>query len=1363
MSEPKNPNPKALRPASPTLQQPPTPTTSTTANTNPKATSITPTRRDPHQQAVSAAERRKVIDSLHLEIPQDLPIASQAETITTLLRQHSTIVVCGETGSGKSTQLPKLCLAAGLGTTGFIGHTQPRRLAAQSIATRLAEELSSSVGQLVGYKIRFNDETSPQTLVKLMTDGILLAETQSDRELDAYDAIIIDEAHERSLNIDFLLGYLKRLRERRPRLRTIITSATIDAERFAEHFADENGPAPIVTVEGRSYPVEVRYQPWEDLSTSDQVPSQSNFDDKNYDIARHVIAGIEEVMTCGPGDILVFLPTERDIREVSHRTAGHFKRQGRAGQIDLLPLYARLPQSEQTKIFNPTGHNRRIVFATNVAESSLTVPGIRYVVDTGLARISRYNPRSKVQRLPIEPVSQASARQRSGRCGRVAAGVCVRLFSEQDFESRDTYTTPEIRRTSLASVILQTKILNLGEVDQFPFLDPPRPDAIREGYRTLFEIGALDDHRNLTPIGRQLGRLPVDPRVGRMILAAAESNVLPEILVIAAALEIQDPRERPPEKKQAADEAQAIFQDSSSDFLSYLKLWHFYHRQKEQLSRSQLQKACRSRFLSFQRMRQWGDVYRQLRDMVRSLKSYKSLKIGEPRIEWIDDDGAATLRGKETPRIVNEDRYRSIHQALLSGLLSGVAMATDKNEYLGAGNLKLFLWPGSGVFASKPKWIVAAELVETSKQFARCVARIQPEWIEAVGKHVVKRSYGDPYWSEKKSGAFCYERVNLFGLPIVLRRPVPLAPIDPVTARTLMIEHGLVEQAMPTRARCVTHNRKLRETITLLAAKTRRRDLVVDPYTVRNFYEHRLPSSVIDRATLERWDRDIPIPSWAKQLGDTDRLVAWLENPPPIEPSDNETPYLRPEILTGEFSIEVAPEAFPDTLDLGETKLPLSYRYEPGAKDDGVSITVPQVALAQVSDQKLGWLVPGLIEEKIIALIKALPKRIRRNLVPALDTAKTVVSELQKDYGQVPFMPAVCEALSRHAEMPVQQTDFDQTKLPEHLQFHVKVVDDSGRSVAEGRSVSEVRTQLNLVAPEDETPSDQPIADAEFDRDGLTSFDFEELPVEIVRKRGGVQVAQFPTIVDRGSSVDLRVMTDRRAAEQTARTGLMRLYAIAERREIRSQIRWLPELEKSRLLMAHTIPSANFEQQLCDLLARRAFVESEPLVRTRTEFERRREDRGRRIAIATQDIAVWLPKLATAIHAVRSRMEGSKTPQFRHAYEDAELQAQRLLAPGFLTDTAWQWLEHYPRYFQAIDYRLDKLRSGAGPKDQELTQVVHDLWSRYEQAAQADSDAKHAAASEARWMIEELRVSFFAQPLGTAVKVSPQRIEKLLT
>ncbi|MCH1441545.1 MAG: ATP-dependent RNA helicase HrpA, partial [Rubripirellula sp.] len=661
-----------------------------------------------------------------IEYSDELPISQHRDELIELIRSRQVIVVCGETGSGKSTQLPKILLESGLGRKAMIGHTQPRRLAARSIATRLAEELQTPLGELVGYQVRFGDQTSERSLVKSMTDGILLAETQSDHFLDAYDAIIIDEAHERSLNIDFLLGFLRRLQGKRSDLKIVITSATIDADRFSEHFSDELGPAPIVNVEGRGFPVEMVYLPWEEVVADEtRVP----------DLSQHVIKGIETAERSGPGDMLVFLPTERDIREVSHRVGSHYHRLGMEKQVDLLPLYARLPQSEQQRIFHPQGGKRRIIFATNVAESSLTVPGIRYVIDSGTARISRYSARSKMQRLPIEPVSRASADQRAGRCGRIGPGVCIRLYSQEDYESRDEFTTPEIRRTNLASVVLQTKTLKLGKLEEFPLLDPPRSEAIREGIRTLFELGALDTKQQLTDIGRQLGRFPVDPRVGRMILAADENGVLPEVLPIAAALEIQDPRDRPPEKKQAADEAHAAFIDSRSDFLSYLRLWRYYEQARSDHSRNKLTRVLRKQFLSPNRMREWSDVYRQLKEMAASAGSHRSKNrrrsIGT--IQYSDDQ----------TRIVDDDRYAAIHQSLMTGLLSGIAMAGEKNEYNGAGGLKLFLWPGSGVSNTKPKWVIAGELVETSRQFARTVARIDPAWIEKIAGHLLKRSHQD--------------------------------------------------------------------------------------------------------------------------------------------------------------------------------------------------------------------------------------------------------------------------------------------------------------------------------------------------------------------------------------------------------------------------------------------------------------------------------------------------------------------------------------------------------------------------------------------------------------------------------------------
>jgi len=855
--------------------------------------------------------------------------------------------------------------------------------------------------------------------------------------------------------------------------------------------------------------------------------------------------------------------------------------------------------------------------------------------------------------------------------------------------------------------------------------------------------------------------MPVDPRVGRIILAGHEHGVLPEILVIAAALEIQDPRERPPEKRQAADEAQTIFQDPKSDFLSLLRLWKFYHQQRENLSRNRLEKACRSRFLSPTRLREWADIYRQLRELAGSLEPRshgqprkRSAPIGQPRVDvnWDDAEQA----------ILNEDRYRSIHQALLAGLLSGSALRGDKHEYTGAGGLKLSLWPGSGVFGAKPKWIVAAELLETSKQYARCVASIQPEWLEIVGQHLVKRTYSDPHWSDRQGGAFCYERVSLFGLPVVSGRRVPLAPIDPTTSRELLIEQGLVERKLPTRARCVTHNRRLRDAISDLAAKTRSRDLVIDDFTILHFYQDRLPPDVLDRATLERWDRDLPIPAWSKQLGDADRLSRWLESPPSGDAA-RDTPYMRPEDLLRGEATPLEPAAFPSALDIGQTQLPLDYRFEPGAEDDGITVTVPQAALSQISDHRLGWLVPGLLEEKIAALIKALPKRIRRNLVPAAETARRVRDELRESAGQIPFMPSLCAALSRHAEMSIEETDFDQTKLAPHFRFHVRVVDDAGRAVASGRSIGEVRSQLHLDPESTPQAATEHVEqrDADLDRDGLKDFEIDELPEEVVRQRGGVQVAQYPALIDRGESVDVRVFADRGAAEIATRQGLMRLFAIAERKVLRGQVRWLPEVERSRLLMAHALPSDQFNAQLTDLLARRAFVDGEPLVRTPDAFTAKRQERGRRIAIATQDVATWLPKLATAIHAVRVVLETAQAPALKAAIGDVNEQLQRLLQPGFMQTTPWEWLQHYPRYFTAVEYRLDKVRSGAANKDRELTATVNDLWQGYLGMLENDQ-ADQGKAAEVRWLIEELRVSLFAQPLGTAVKVSPTRIEKML-
>ncbi len=1308
-------------------------------------------------ESVQQYETRKAAKP-RLEYPSDLPISGYRDELVQLISERQVIVVCGETGSGKSTQLPKICLQAGLGREAMIGHTQPRRLAARSIASRLAEELDTPLGKWVGYQVRFGDHTGPETLIKLMTDGILLAETLSDRCLDSYDAIIIDEAHERSLNIDFLLGYLRQLQGKRPDLKIIITSATIDAERFAQHFGDESGPAPIVTVEGRGYPVEIRYLPWQevtgDFSPTNEHPSSLASKDvpRGYDLSRHVIAGVDSISRIGTGDALVFLPTERDIREVSHRVAGHFKRLGIANRVDLLPLYARLPQAEQQRIFQPGAGKRRIIFATNVAESSLTVPGIRYVIDAGTARISRYSPRSKLQRLPIEAISRASADQRSGRCGRLGPGVCVRLYSADDYLSREAYTTPEIRRTNLASVVLQTKTLGLGKLEDFPLLDPPRPETIREGIRTLVELGALDDRQELTEIGWKLGRLPVDPRVGRILLAADENGSLAEVLPIAAALEIPDPRDRPPDRRQAADEAHKLFADPRSDFLAYLRLWRFYQQARSQHSRNQLTRVLRKHFLSPTRMREWADVYRQLREMSLTVRGNQRDKGTIGKIRFCDDD----------QKLVDDDRYAAIHQALLAGLLSGIAMAGDKNEYTGAGGLKLFLWPGSGVFATKPKWIVAAELIETAKQYARTVAQIQPQWIEHVGAHLLKRSHSDPHWSTKAGGAFCYEKLSLFGLPVVARRRVPLPAIDPATARDLLIESGLAEQGLRTTARFVRHNRQLTEAIAQLAAKTRRRDLVVDAYLIARFYQTRLPADVCDRGRLEKFDRGLAEPPWAKQIRDAAGLSQWLASPPAVDEQDNASVYMRPEDLLDVASDAITAEDFPDELVVGRSRLPLQYRFEPGSQRDGINVRIHKDALPQVSDDRLGWLVPGLLHTKLVSMIKSLPKRIRRNLVPAADVASAILNELQPAWGTIPFMQAACEAMSRHAEMPVTPADFQSEKLDDHLQFLVTVVDDQGAAIAEGRQVEPLKQLVGT--PETDPASPSPEADQEeWSRESMTNFDIDLLPREVVRWRGGVQIAQYPGLVDRGDAVATGLFADEATAEQSLRSGTTRLYAIAEQKELRSQVRWLPSLEQAKIKLSGIVSADGIERALVDLLARIAFVESEPVVRSREAFELRRGERGRRIAEAAQEVATWLTALADGFFAARKELESFSSVRFAAASADIRAQIDWLVPDRFLSVTPWQWLKHYPRYFHAIAYRIDKIRSGAGSRDSEAIATVRSLWNRWlDSLAEQQRDPVKQVTSEFRWMTEELRVSLFAQPLGTATKVSPQRCEKLL-
>ncbi len=937
----------------------------------------------------SVQERKDRINGVPaIEYDPELPITAKKDEIAAAIREHPVIVVCGETGSGKSTQLPKICLEIGRGIDGMIGHTQPRRIAARSVSARIAEELKSPLGQQVGFKIRFTDATKPSTYIKLMTDGILLAESQNDRFLNQYDTIIIDEAHERSLNIDFLLGYIKRLLPKRRDLRLIITSATIDAARFSEHFAGENGPAPVIEVSGRAYPVETRYRP---------LVSEDPDDEGEPDPMDCLKAAVDELALEKPaGDMLIFLPTEREIREAAQTLRGHKIPLDAPGRLtDILPLYGRLSTKEQNRVFQPSKW-RRIVLATNVAESSLTVPGIRYVIDTGTARISRYSARSQVQRLPIEPISQASADQRKGRCGRIGPGICVRLYSEEDYETRDRFTPPEIQRTNLASVILQTMSLNLGHLEDFPFLDPPKSSVIRDGYKTLFELGALDDKDRLTEIGKQLSRLPVDPRIGRMILAGQTENCLHEVLIIASALELQDPRERPLDKQQAADAAHEQFKHEDSDFLSYLKLWDFYHKLRNDVSRSRLRKACRQHFLSYNRLREWADIYQQL-------------------LRLVEEAGFKLQKRK--------DDFEAIHRALLTGLLSNIAYRAETYEYTGAGGTKFQLWPGSGLFEKKPKWVLAAELVETNRRYLRTVAKLNPNWIEPLAGHLINKSHSEPHWDAEAGSVMAFEKVSLFGLTIVPRRRVRYGPIDPQKSRELFIQHGLVEGEMETRLEFFAHNQKLLEEVAGMQAKSRQRDLLLGEEAQYDFYDKRLLAEVFDVPSLERW--------WKDAKCREPRLL-----------------YMSKSDLLKEGGEVLADEDFPNALTIDRMRLRLEYHLEPGSAEDGITLVVPKEGVNQLEPQRLGWLVPGLLEEKITALIKSLPKDLRRCFVPAPDTAKEVLKVLH--FGQGDMTAEVAKVLSRIAGEPILPTAFDTSRLPSHLRMNVRVVDQDRRSRRRG-------------------------------------------------------------------------------------------------------------------------------------------------------------------------------------------------------------------------------------------------------------------------------------------------------------------------
>ncbi len=1243
-----------------------------------------------------------------LDYPAELPVVERREDILAAIRDHQVVVVAGETGSGKTTQLPKMCLELGRGRKGLIGHTQPRRLAARSVAGRLAEELSVPLGEQVGYQVRFNDQSSPSTLVKLMTDGILLAETQHDPLLLRYDTLIIDEAHERSLNIDFLLGYLKRLLPKRPDLKIIITSATIDVERFAAHFGSTKTPAPVVEVSGRTFPVDVHYRPL--------VRSEEDEDDRT--LQEGILHAVREVETIerekgwlhGPRDVLVFLPGEREIRE----TADTLRRADLKG-TEILPLYARLSNEEQNRVFAPH-RGRRIVLATNVAETSLTVPGIRYVVDPGLVRISRYSYRAKIQRLPIEPVSQASANQRKGRCGRIAEGVCIRLYDEEDFLSRPAFTDPEIQRTNLASVILSMLALKLGNIEDFPFVDPPDDRFIKDGFRLLFELGAVNDKQQLSALGRKLAKLPIDPRLARMVLAGAERGSLRDVLVVVSALAIQDPRDRPADKRQAADQAHQRWHDPDSDFVALLNLWHGIENAREALSGNQLRRWCREHYINYLRMREWHDTFRQLRQLLRDMDIEVPAPL--PRDENESEEQAKQARRKTSGKL---------HQALLSGLLSNLGTLLENREYLGARNRKFMIHPGSGLAKKTPKWVMAFELIETTKLFARTVAKIDPQWIEPQAQHLVKSSYSEPHWEMKRAQVVAFEQVTLFGLPIVARRRVHYGPIAPQESRELFIRRALVEGEFQTKGEFFTHNRALIEEVEALEDRARRRDILVDEETLFAFYDERIPTDIVNGKGFEHWRKQAERQDPALLKFDIDALKA-------------------------RDAHDVTQAQYPDHLTLSGVVYPVSYHFDPDADDDGVTLTVPAAMLPQLPVHALEWLVPGLLREKCIALLKSLPKSIRRQVVPIPDWVDAALETLVPD--ERPLTEALGEFIRRRTATRVHSDDWRLDLLPPHLIMNVRVVDHAGKTLGQGRDVRALERRFEEAA----SAGAQALADQASQAPALDELPESPLPESRVTTQAGIRVEAYPALMAEAHSFKVALFDHPAKAAAVHQEGVARL-AIAKRPEQVKAIKRLPGVEKCALLFA----KVGSKQALVDDLLLAVFtqvVATHPLPRSANELtERLKATESELIPYATS----LLTRIEEALKghlAVTKVLKGKLNFALALVYSDVSAQMQRLVYPGFIRD-AGEWLSEYPRYTEAALIRLEKAARERG-RDQMMMQDVQALEARFD--ARRKSERRGAAEDPELvafgWWIQELRVSLFAQQLGTQMPVSVKRLEK---
>ena len=1230
----------------------------------------------------------------------DLPVSEHRGELAAAIRDHQVVVVAGETGSGKTTQLPKICLELGRGIRGVIGHTQPRRLAARTVAARIAEELQTPLGEAVGYTVRFTDRASDRTLVKLMTDGILLAEIQRDRRLLRYDTLILDEAHERSLNIDFLLGYLRQLLPRRPELKVIVTSATIEPGRFAAHF----GGAPVLEVSGRTYPVEIRYRPLDPPVPEDEGDDP---DDPDHEVVRveprdqteAIIDALGELSAEPPGDVLVFLSGEREIRDTAEAIRAAM------ADVEVLPLYARLPTAEQQKVFRPNTSRlvRRIVLATNVAETSLTVPGIRYVVDPGTARISRYSRRTKVQRLPIEPISQASAAQRAGRSGRTAPGVCIRLYSEADFDARPRHTDPEILRTNLGAVILQMAALGLGEVDSFGFLDPPDRRSVRDGIALLTELGAVDEVGQITELGRRLARLPVDPRLGRMILAADAEGCVREMLVLAAALAIPDPRERPLDREQAARQKHARFADETSDFLSYLNLWNHLRSQRKTLSGSAFRRMCREDFLHYLRVREWQDLVGQLRGIA-----------GEIGIRESGDEPA------------HPDR---VHAALIAGLLSHVGQREgDTRDYSGARNTRFVLAPGSVLSRRPPRWVVVADLVETSQLYGRVAARTDPQIVERVAGNLVQRSYSEPHWDAARGEVVAFERVTLYGLVLAARRRVRYAAIDPALCRELFIRHALVEGDWQTRHQFFADNTRLRAEVAELQDRARRRDLLVGDGEIVAFYDARIPAEVVSARHFDGW--------WKKQRHRTPDLLTMA----------------RSDLLR----VSDADADRPDHWQAGDLSLPLTYRFEPGAADDGVTVHVPVGVLARLDGVGFGWQVPALREELLTALIKSLPKELRRNFVPAPDTARALLAALD-DAGE-PLLEAVQRELRRRTGVLVPIDAFDLDRLPAHLRVTFAVEEPDGTELARGKDLEALQSQLAGTARRAVTEA----VAADWERVGLRSWpeDLAELPPVVARRVDGHDVLGYPGLAEDGASVSIRVFATEAERDAAMTPGLRRLLRVSVPSPVRSLEKGLDT--RTRLALSGN-PDGSLTALLEDCADAAADVLASAPVWTRADFAALRDRVAAGLAARTAEILAGVQPALGAAREVEAALPERPSAALADAVADIRAQLAGLLPRGFVTATGAGHLADLTRYLIAITRRLDRLPH-APVADRERMTRVRAVQQAYDELRQALSPARCGAADvrDIAWMIEEFRVSLWAQQLGTARPVSEQRIYRAI-